>query len=116
MPSGGLVMDQLGVREFAGFRPGLCRLAEIQHHAPFDLARLEVGEDRIDVAQRRGLDLGPHLALDRKCDRLVEVAARSYDGTAHGDALQDNVEDRGGKLAWWQTDEADGSLPTHHAQ
>jgi hypothetical protein len=57
----------------------------IQHHAPFDLTFLEVGEDRVDVAQWRSLYLSPHLALDSKCDCLVEVATRSYDGAAHGD-------------------------------
>ena len=54
----------LGVREFAGLGPGLDRLAQIQHHAPFDFTCLDVGEDRVDVAQRRGFDIGPYLAVD----------------------------------------------------
>jgi hypothetical protein len=32
------------------------------------------------------------------------------------DTLQDNIEDRGGELPWWQAEKGDGSLATHRAQ
>src|ERR1700687_3624684 len=54
-----------GVPQLAGFGTCLRRQTQIQHHAPFDLAGLEVGEDLVDVGQRRGLDLRAYLALDR---------------------------------------------------
>jgi hypothetical protein len=69
----------LAAHQLAGFGRFFHRQAEIQHHAPFDLAGLEVGEDLVDVAERRGLDLGPYLARDGKGDGLIEVAARSDD-------------------------------------
>src|SRR5208283_1473465 len=46
---------------------------QIEHHASFDPAGLQVSEDRVDAVERRRLDIRADPALGGKGDRFIEI-------------------------------------------
>jgi poly(3-hydroxyalkanoate) synthetase len=89
------------------------RLGEIQHHAAFNLAGLEVGKNCIDTVERRLLDFSAHLALGCERDRFVKIATRSDNRPAHGDAFKYHVENWHRELTRRKAHQAHGAFATN---
>ena len=72
---------------------------EFQHHPTIHRSRLQIVEDAIDVAKFRQVQMRANLAFGCEFKSLREILSRSDNRAAHSNALQDNVEDWGGKLS-----------------
>src|SRR5579859_417796 len=89
-------------------------LFQAEDDAAVYLAFFEPAEDIVDGFKRQGIDGGFHLAFGRKGERFFEVESRADDGTANGVAVQNQLENRNGKLAGRQAIQHASSAPAQH--
>src|SRR6478735_2027996 len=100
-----------GRRRACGPRAGTASGAHVHDHAAVDLARLHLGEDRVDVVERTHRVRGRHLAAREEVQRLRHVLARADDRAADGEAEEHRGEDVEGELLGRQAHQRDRPAP-----
>src|SRR5665647_1644456 len=81
----------------------------LDNDAAVDLAVLHLVEDGIDLAQVPGGHGRVNLAAGIELEGLHQVLAGADDGAAHGEPLEDDLEDRCGEVPGRKAVEDDGA-------